>query len=105
MSGLLRFKDVDALDFIATRDAVYDLHPGRDLAEYRVTAIEMWLRRMGDKKLTDVGIFARQSHADGAGFILAKIDFVADLIIGAAVLIAARVAALNNEIRDYTNPR
>src|SRR5262245_64389385 len=89
----------DPLDHIAARHFVYCLHPRDHLAEDRVATIQMWLWRMAKKELAATGVFARERHADRSALIKMLIDLAADLIAGSAVAIAARVAALHNEVR------
>ena len=58
----------------------------------------MRLRRMRHEPLRAAGVFARKRHADCGAFIRYFIDLAADLIAGSAVLIAARIAGLDDKI-------
>jgi hypothetical protein len=60
----------------------------------------MRLRRVRDEKLAAAGVLARESHPDRAANVRQGVDLAADLIAGAAFAVAARVAPLNDEIRN-----
>jgi hypothetical protein len=57
---------------------------------------------MCNEDLRTSGVFARERHPDRARPVLSKIDLVADLVTRAAVLIAARVSALDNEVGNHS---
>src|SRR5215510_8754043 len=97
---LLTLKNLHSADHVAACDAIDDLQSAVDLPEDGVTAVQMWLRRMRDEKLAAAGVLARESHPDSAANVRPGVYFAADLIAGAAFAVAARVASLNDEIRN-----
>src|SRR5262249_1879785 len=84
----------------AAEIATADRHSADDLPEDGVTAVQMWLRRMRDEKLAAAGVLARKSHPDRAANVRPGVYLAADLIARAAFAVAARVASLNDEIRN-----
>src|SRR5215510_4094901 len=98
--ALPALKNLHPPDHVAARDAIDDIHSGDDLPEDGVTAVQMWLRRVRDEKLAPAGVLARKSHPDRAANIRPGVYLASDLIAGAAFAVAARVASLNDEIRN-----
>src|SRR5215471_12172626 len=98
--ALPALKNLYPPDHVAAHDAIDDRHSADDLPEDGVTAVQMWLRRMRDEKLAAAGVLARKSHPDRAASVRPGVYFAADLIAGAAFAVAARVASLNDEIRN-----
>src|SRR5215216_3111715 len=101
----LRLDDFDSLYTVVASYAVDYVHPFDYLTEDRVTAIEVRLRRVSDEELAAAHVLARQCHADSARLVTTEIYLVSNLIARPAVLIAARVAALNNEVRHHSHER
>src|SRR5262245_65743233 len=60
----------------------------------------MRLRRVCDEKLAAAGVLAREGHPDRAAGVRPGVYLAAHLIAGAAFAVAARVASLNDEIRN-----
>src|SRR5262249_13127627 len=54
----------DALHDVASSNGVEHLEPGDDLAEDRVLAIEVRLRRVADEKLRPAGVLAPMGHRE-----------------------------------------
>src|SRR5215470_15432352 len=98
--ALPALKNLHPPDHLAAHDAIDDRHSADDLPEDGVTAVQMWLRRMRDEKLAAAGVLARKSHPDRAANVRPGVYLAADLIAGAAFAVAARVASLNDEIRN-----
>src|SRR5215475_5192622 len=98
--ALPALKNLHPPDHIAARDAIDDRQSADDLPEDGVAAVQMRLRRMRDEKLAAAGVLARESHPDRAANVRPGVDLAADLIAGAAFAVAARVAPLNDEIRN-----
>src|SRR5262245_43798209 len=92
-------ENIHSPDHVAARDAINDLHSADDPPEDGVAAAQMRLRRVRDEKLAAAGILARKSHPDSAAGVRPGVDLTADLIAGAPLAVAARVASLNDEIR------
>src|SRR5215475_5493727 len=99
-TALLIFGDFHVQDHVSARDAIDDIHSGDDLSEDGIAAVQVRLWRVRDEKLAAAGVLAREGHSDRAASVRPGVDFAADLIAGAAFAVAARVAALNDEIRN-----
>src|SRR2546423_7932438 len=95
----VRLRDGDAAYSVAARDAVNHVHAFDHSTEDRVAAVEVWLRRVRDEPLRAARVLARQGHADRAATVRNHIYLAANLVAGAAVAVAARVAALYDEVR------
>lgn len=57
---------------------------------------------MRDEILTAAGIGTRQRHAECAAIVSSRIHFVANRIARPAIPVIARIAILNDEIRNYS---
>src|SRR5262249_20459185 len=93
-------KNLHPPDHVAARDAIDDRQSADDLPEDGVTAVQRRLRGMGDEKRAAAGVLARKSHPDRAASVRPGVYLAADLIAGAAFAVTARVASLNDEIRN-----
>src|SRR5882757_4604568 len=60
---------------------------------------------MGHKPLRATSVFSRKRHADCAAIVRRLIDLAADLVTGSTILIAARIAGLNNKVRHDSRNR
>src|SRR5215475_9334511 len=98
--ALPALKNLHPPDHVAARDAIDDRHSADDLPEDGVTAVQMRLRGVRDEKLAAAGVLARKSHPDRAANVRPGVYLASDLIAGAAFAVAARIASLNNEIRN-----
>src|SRR5918997_3449081 len=96
----LAFGDGDAADAVAACDEVDDFEALRDAAEDGVAAVEVRLRRVRDEPLRAARVLDRERHPDRAALVRDGVDLAAYLVAGAAVAVAARVAALDDEVRD-----
>src|SRR5687768_1093377 len=56
---------------------------------------------MRDEELASTGIAPGEGHADGAAEIWLLVQLVANRVARSAVAIAARVASLNDKVRDH----
>src|SRR5262245_29890334 len=92
-------ENIHSPDHVAARDAINDLHSADDPPEDGVAAVQMRLRRVRDEKLAAAGILARTSPSRGASSARAGVRLAPDLLAGAALAVAARVASLHDEIR------
>src|SRR5262249_10518510 len=84
---------------VAARDAIDYFHTVDDLPEDGVAAVQMRLWRMRDEELAAAGVLAREGHSDRAASVRPGVDLTAELITGAALAVASRVAPLDDEIR------
>jgi hypothetical protein len=83
-------------------DRVDDVHPGRDLAEDGVLAVEPRAGIGGDdEELRAVRVRAGVRHRESAALDLVVVELVLELVAGAARAGAGRVAALDHEVRDH----
>src|SRR5262245_11911044 len=84
------------------RDRVDHVHPGRDLAEDGVLAVEP-RRGLGrdDEELAAVRVRPRVRHRERAADDLVLVELVLELVAGTARPGARRVAALDHEVRDH----
>src|SRR5262245_22772234 len=97
---LSALKNLHLPDHVAARDAVDDRQSLDDLPKDGVAAVQMRLRGVRDEKLAAAGVLARKSHPDRAANVRPGVYLASDLIAGAAFAVAARIASLNNEIRN-----
>src|SRR5437868_150732 len=97
-SFLFRLRHTHTQDAVAAGDAIHCLHALRDATEDGVAAVEVRLWRVRNEPLRAAGVFARQGHADRAAVVGHFVDLAANLIAGAAVAVAAWVAALDDEV-------
>src|SRR5439155_4407858 len=65
----------------------------------------MRLRCMCDKELAAACILSGKRHSNCSCLVFAEIDLVANLVTRPSVLIAARVAALNDEVGNHSYER
>src|SRR5688572_27914785 len=95
-------RDFDADHDVALLDGVYDVLPFRHLAEHRVLAVQVRLRRVRDEELAAVRVRAGVGHRDHAALVLERIALalVGELVAGAAAAGAGRVARLDHEVVD-----
>src|SRR5262245_42756345 len=93
-------KNLHLPDHVAARDAVDYRQSFDDPPEDGVAAVQMRLRGVRDEKLAAAGVLARKSHPDRAANVRPGVYLASDLIAGAAFAVAARIASLNDEIRN-----
>src|SRR6266496_1139744 len=60
---------------------------------------------MSDEELTAPGVFSRERHAYAACLIATQVYLIANLVARPAVLIAARVAGLNDKVGNHSYKR
>src|SRR5687768_18528914 len=72
-------KNLEGDDGVILHDAVGDVHAGDDVAEDRVSAVEVRLGRVRDKELAGAGIRPGECHPNGGASVAQVVDFVADL--------------------------
>src|SRR6185503_2470576 len=88
---------LDLLDHVAGPDLVNDLHPRSHPAEHGVAAVEMGRGGEGDEELAAARVLAGEGHPHHAAAVGPLADLVAQREPGAAVAVAAGIAALHHE--------
>src|SRR5947209_2487820 len=96
--GAFRYADFDYS--ITARDAINNVHARGYATEDSVAAIKVWLRAVRDEPLRAAGVFARKCHADCAPVIRDFVNLATNLVARTTVSVAARVAALYDEVRN-----
>src|SRR6478609_5532726 len=87
---------------VDTLDCVDDIHPGGDLPEDGVLAVEPGgCAGRDDEELRAVRVRAGVRHREGAAHDLVVVELVLELVAGAARAGAGRVAALDHEVLDH----
>lgn len=90
---------------VPVNDFLKDVHALGKLSEYRIAAVEVGLRGIGDKELGTVGIGPGVSHRNRPGAVLVARYLVVELVSGAAGAFPGRVAALRHKAGDYAVKR
>src|SRR6185503_17594384 len=86
------------LNHVAAYDFIDNVHSPYNATKYRVSAIEMRLRRVCHEPLRTASVLAGECHADCRAIVKCLVDLATDRISRPAVAIAARVTTLNHKV-------
>ena len=75
------------------------------MTEHRVARVEVRLRRVGDEPLAAAGVLPVERHPHGSAQVRQLVQLVANRVARAAFAVAARVAALNDEVGHHAMDR